>query len=89
MRRDNASGPKHWANETTGVLRPVVEAYLRGEPLNATQVAVMRIYLQHWISADWGNLDVDELRQAAKRIATRTDVVKWLNMAVALGLDPL
>lgn len=38
--------PGFWMNETSGVLRPAVEAYLRREPMTPNQIAAMRAYLR-------------------------------------------
>lgn len=43
--------PGYWMNETSGVLRPAIEAYLAGGPLAAEHVGAMRAYLRQWIFA--------------------------------------
>ena len=39
------SAPGYWKHETSGVLRPAVEAYLGGGPMTGSQIAAMRAYL--------------------------------------------
>ena len=79
--------PGYWMNETTGVLRPVVERYLHGQILTAAEVAVMRAYLRQWIAADWPG--VGKLRARIDTIVTHDDVDAWLDDALDRGIDPL
>ena len=82
--------PGYWMHETSGVLRPVIEAYLAGEELNAEQVATMRAYLRQWIEAPgWGGLEVDELRQSVRGLDSRHRIKVWLRRAELCGIDPL
>jgi hypothetical protein len=37
------ASPGYWINETSGVLRPAVEAYLRHEPMTPAHVAAVRV----------------------------------------------
>lgn len=74
--------------ESTGVLRPAVEAYLHGEPLTPEQIAAMRAYLRQWIFAGWP-CDVEELRAGIDGLTCRTAITAWLNRAEQLGIDPL
>jgi hypothetical protein len=80
----------YWMNETSGVLRPVVEAYLRGEKLTASQVATMRAYLRQWIvDPAWQGEVVEALRADLEDIVTREGIAEWLDRAEDAGLDPL
>ena len=54
--------PGYWMAESTGVLRPAVEAYLHGEPLTQAQITALRAYFRQWIFADWPG-DVEALRR--------------------------
>jgi hypothetical protein len=84
------NAPKYWMNETSGLLAPVVEAYLYGDPLTAGQVAVMKMYLRQWImSPVWQGDGLEELRRPVERIRTRQDINEWLAKALAEGHDPL
>lgn len=79
-------------NETSGVLIPVVKAYLNGEPMNVKQIAAMRAYLRQWINADWpgtGDADLADLRVSVNDIISRDDISAWLSRAEALCIDPL
>lgn len=80
--------PGYWMNESTGVLRPAVEAYLHGEPLTPEQIAALRAYLRQWIFAD-GWCDVEELRAGINGLTTRVAIEVWLDRAERLGIDPL
>ena len=80
--------PRFWMYETTGVLAPVIEAYLRGKWLDEAEIGVMRAYLRQWIMAPvWKG--VDELRASVSLIRTRSDIHSWLDAALDEGIDPL
>lgn len=85
------TAPGYWMAESTGVLRPAVEAYLHGEPMTASQVAAMRAYLRQWIDAPhWGGGDdLEELRNGIDALGSRFAIADWLNRAEQLGIDPL
>lgn len=82
------SEPGYWMAESTGVLRPAVEAYLHGEPLTPAQIAAMRAYLRQWIFADWGG-DVEDLRGGIDELTSRSAIAAWLDRAEQLGINPL
>ena len=80
--------PGYWANEDSGVLAPVVKAYLDGRTLNHTEVAIMRAYLRQWMFyGDWRG--ASDLVARINEIRTRADLDKWLSDALELGIDPL
>lgn len=84
------AAPGYWLYETSGVLRPVVLAYLRGEDLDTRQCAIMRAYLRQWASGDWkGSAPVAALRLACDNLTTRAAIERWISAACALGMDPL
>jgi hypothetical protein len=88
------SCPGYWRNETSGVLAPVVEAYLRQEPLDAGAVTIMRAYLRQWINAGcWDmrgpSIELRALRARVELIATREDIETWIWDALDIGIDPL
>ena len=77
-------------NETSGVLRPAVEAYLNHRPMTDAQVAAMRAYLRQWIAAPaWAGPDVDRLRSGLDNLTTREAIRAWLELALDMGIDPL
>ncbi|MCA1452818.1 hypothetical protein I6F35_06235 [Bradyrhizobium sp. BRP22] len=80
--------PGFWMHETSGVLRPAVEAYLQQRPMSPEQIAAMRAYLRQWIAAPlWG--DVDELRRDIDQLTDRAAIDHWLARAADVGIDPL
>ena len=82
--------PGYWMHETTGVLRPAVEAYLHDEPMTATDIAAMRAYLRQWIAAPaWRSEAVGVLRQAIDQLTSREAIDEWLELALDEGIDPL
>ena len=83
--------PGYWMDETTGALRPAVQAYLRGEPMTQFQVAAMRAYLRQWIEARvWGRgIGIDRLRRRVNGLLSREDISEWLDEAETVGIDPL
>jgi hypothetical protein len=91
LRPDDPRAPKFWMYETSGVLKPVVQAYIRGEELTPADVANMRAYLRQWIMAPvWSDIpELQELRSTVDQLATRKDIRDWIWRAVAEGMDPL
>lgn len=81
--------PGYWMNETSGVLRPAVMAYLDGEPLTAEQIAAMRAYLRQWIAGPWQGESIPVLRQSVDEISDRPSLERWLDDAADAGIDPL
>ena len=82
--------PGFWMFETSGVLRPAVEAYLRHEPMTPEQIAAMRAYLRQWIAAPaWEGPVVNALRSSIDELHTRADLHNWLDQAFEEGIDPL
>ena len=91
--------PGYWMAETSGVLRPAVEAYLDGGPLTAEHIASLRAYLRQWIMAEvWdGNphaggeerARLANLRAGIDDLTTRAAIARWLDDATDIGLDPL
>ena len=85
-----APAPGYWMDETTGVLRPAVEAYLHGEPMTAAHLAAMRAYLRQWIAAPvWAGDRVELLRATVDDITCRQGLDLWLDAAMKEGIDPL
>lgn len=92
-------GPHYWPYETSGILRPVIEAYLAHQPLDREQVAILRDYLVQWIMAPvWDHnphADMSErrwlngMRLRAFALMTQAEINAWVDDAVDGGLDPL
>ena len=82
--------PGYWQNESSGVLRPAVEAYLAGGEMTAGQIRAMRAYCRMWINAP-GFLGprVELLRNFVDGIVDRETLAKWLDHACEAGCDPL
>jgi hypothetical protein len=83
------SMPGFWMDETSGVLRPAVEAYLQGAPLSDDQIAALRAYLRQWIAAPWIGPGIERLRTKVDRLQSREAIEDWLDDALAEGIDPL
>lgn len=81
--------PAYWMNETSGVLRPAVEAYLAGGAMTAAQIRAMRAYCRMWINAPFRGPEVDALRRLVDHIDSRVTLAAWLASAVEAGCDPL
>ena len=76
-------------NESSGVLRPAVEAYLAGGPMTDEQIAAMRSYLRQWIAADWCGADVELLRMSVDGLTNRAALDDWLDRAIDANIDPI
>ena len=84
------SPPGYWMHETTGVLRPAVEAFLNGGDMTGEQIAAMRAYLRQWIECGvWRGWMVSKLRVMVDDVADRQDIETWLRLAEQEGIDPL
>jgi hypothetical protein len=82
--------PGYWMHETSGVLRPAMEAYLWREMLTDVEVGVLRAYFRQWINAPvWCGPMIDVLRLDVGAIATRADIDRWVEKALESGVDPL
>jgi len=86
----HGEGPGYWMSETSGVLRPAVEAYLTQEPMTDEMIAAMRAYLRQWIMAPvWVGPQIDALRAGIDRLTTRPAISRWLDIALDENIDPL
>ena len=93
--------PGYWMHETSGVLRPAVEAYLAGGTMTPEQIAAMRAYLRQWImSPVWDQYPyateddlaaVAALRRLVECLTSRVMIEAWVTLAGAesIGMDPL
>lgn len=82
--------PGYWMYETSGVLRPAVEAYLTGQPMSEAQIAAMRAYLRQWIAAPtWRGPYIAALRGSVDGLSTVWGIRRWLDLAEEIGIDPL
>lgn len=85
-----AGAPGFWMYETSGVLRPAVQAYLAGAALTAAQIAALRAYLRQWIMAPaWRGPAIELLRARIDALTTREAIDAWINDADEAGVDPL
>jgi hypothetical protein len=79
-----------WMRPPCGVLRPAIEAYLRGEDMTPGQVAAMRAYLCQWINTpDWVGPKVDALRKSVDGLITDAAISQWLDLAAESNIDPM
>lgn len=84
------AAPGYWMHETSGALRPAVEAYLRGADLAPEQIAALRAYLRQWIMTPvWHGEDIELLRRLVDHIESRPTIKAWLARAEQCGIDPL
>ncbi len=83
--------PGYWMNETSGVLRPAVEAYLlTGDELTPRDAAALRAYLRQWMASPlWIGPMTDVLRTQLDELQTRADFGRWFARADLEGIDPL
>jgi hypothetical protein len=93
-RPGSMSGTGYWMYETTGELRPTVEAYLRGDDMTAEQIAVMRDYLRRWIFCpfwrdDGDGISLNEMRRRVVRLTSRSAIDAWIEDVQREGIDPL
>jgi len=86
----HGEGPGYWMNETSGVLRPAVEAYLMHDEMTPGEIAAMRAYLRQWIMhPGWLGPGVEELRRGIDGLTSRQAIERWLDRALSENIDPL
>jgi hypothetical protein len=91
--------PGYWMYETSGVLRPAVEAYLKHEPMMTQQIAALRAYLRQWINSpvwdqnphagDGERAWLARMRAGIDALTSRQAIHQWITDAIGGGLDPL
>lgn len=85
--------PFYWMNETSGRLRPAIEAYLKGAALDDGQIAAIRAYLRQWINAPvWHGPAINDLRAGIDGLVSRQAIHDWLDEAAEAAeaeIDPL
>jgi hypothetical protein len=91
--------PGYWMHETSGGLRPAVEAYLAGDPMTDEQIAAMRAYLRQYIASPvWDSnpyaapqehAHLQFLRESIDELTSRIAILGWLVEADRIGIDPL
>lgn len=91
--------PGYWQHETSGVLRPAIEAYLNGAIMPPDQISAMRAYLRQWITSPiWDfnphmsekeRLQLADLRRRIDGLQSRWAIKLWLEDAHNSGHDPL
>jgi hypothetical protein len=91
--------PGYWMDETTGILRPAVEAYLTRAEMTTEQIAALRAYLRQWVNSSvWdqnphagtqAKLWLSRLRTSIGNLTTRETISDWIDDAIALGMEPL
>jgi hypothetical protein len=95
---DHPDAPGYWMYESSGVLGPVVRAYLLGDELDAVQMKLMKAYLSQWVNSPvWDqnphpDTGLEELRSLRVRVAAINNEAE-LNQAIQvmtdMGMDPL
>lgn len=88
---DHPDAPKYWMHESSGVLEPVVRAYLQGDDLDAGQVKLMQAYLWQWVKSPvWGPSGMLEaVRLQVSCIACSQDIDAAISAMDTLCMDPL
>jgi hypothetical protein len=88
----------YWMFETTGVLRPAVEAYLfTRDPLSEAHVAALRAYCRQWIelfeppdgAPEAERRVIERLRRMVNGLIDRNTINVWMMQATDIGADPL
>lgn len=86
------TAPGYWMHETSGVLKPAVEAYLINyrAPLSPEHCAALRAYFRQWINAPaFIGPGIERLRAAVDGLTSREAINQWLRDALDEGIDPL
>lgn len=83
------SAPGYWMDETSGVLKPAVIAFLQEDDMTPEQIAAMRAYFRQWMAGDWRGEDIDSLRATIDGLTSVAALREWVRIAEAAGIDPL
>ena len=81
--------PGYWADESSGILVPVVKRYIEGQELDSREVFIVRCYLHQWMEGPWQGPTVGQLRAEVGQIRTHADLQAWFERAFDAGIDPL
>jgi hypothetical protein len=90
--------PGYWMYETSGVLKPAVEAYLLRETMmTPAQIAALRAYCRQWIelfeppdgAPEAQRRVIARLRAMVDGLVDRPSIDVWIMQATAIGADPL
>lgn len=82
--------PRFWMEETTGALAAAVEVYMRAEPLDAGQVALIKLYLRQYVERAVIDQDADRRRllERVERLRTVGDVTRLAESLSEAGVEP-
>jgi hypothetical protein len=83
------TAPGYWMNESPGVLRPAITAYLHGGEMTLLHIAAMRAYLRQWMAGPLQGPEIAALRDGIDRLQNRAAIEAWLDRALEAGIDPL
>jgi len=96
---DDPRAPLYWMNETSGVLKPVIEKLLMATELTPMEVSVIRAYFRQWIDSPAWDVNPHEnersraaladLRAQVRQIESMKDIEHSLAAMIAEGMDPL
>lgn len=80
--------PLYWMNETTGVMRSAVIAFLDG---NATekQLALVIAYCKAWVDCPVWEGNLAGIRKSIREVKTSDELKWWIHEALEEGIDPL
>lgn len=78
----------YWMNETSGILRPVIEAYYCNPDFSPAECVIMVAYLRQWM-AGFPPLGTGDLIPRLDTLTDRRAIGRWLDDARDLGIDPL
>ena len=64
--------PGYWMNETSGVLREAVKAYLERDELTGEEIAALRAYFRQWVGSPlFVGKDIEALRREVSGLMSR------------------
>lgn len=80
--------PLYWMNETTGVLRSAVIAFLDN---NATekQIELVIAYCKAWVDCQVWKGNLAGIRESIREVKTSDELRRWIHEALDEGIDPL
>lgn len=82
--------PRFWMEEQTGVLADAVEIYMRGEPLDAHQLDLLRLYLRQYIERAVLSVGTDRNKLLARieKLRRTSDIERFAEELAECGVEP-
>lgn len=82
--------PRFWMEEQSGALAAAVEVYMRSEPLDADQLALIKLYLQQYVERAVLDAGANRTLLLAKieKLRTTAEIERFADALSEVGVEP-